>query len=142
MEALRARLSAAELEQFDVYADGGVRRGTDVLKALALGAKGVGLGKPVTYSMCAYGQEGIEAMLRCLRAEFENAMRLVGCTSVSQVRPGVSIFGRASGLWPAHTSCRSPRANPEVCRSRPVAAALAQASRHRAPLVAPRARAV
>ena len=47
-------------ERMEVYVDGGVRRGTDVLKALALGAKAVGIGRPTLYAMAGYGTEGVE----------------------------------------------------------------------------------
>ena len=52
--------------EMEVWVDGGVRRGTDVLKAVALGADAVGLGKPAVYAMSGYGQEGIEKMLDVL----------------------------------------------------------------------------
>ena len=61
--ALKEEFSAEELEDFHVFVDGGVRRGTDILKALALGARAVGLGKPVAYAMSAYGEDGIATML-------------------------------------------------------------------------------
>ena len=53
---------------------------------MALGAKGVGLGKPAVYSMSAYGQIGIEKMLQILREELEKCMRLCGVTRLDQVR--------------------------------------------------------
>jgi L-lactate dehydrogenase (cytochrome) len=49
-------------DKLEVYVDGGIKRGTDVVKALCLGAKAVGLGRPVMYANGAYGQEGIEKM--------------------------------------------------------------------------------
>ena len=87
MAALKEEFSPEELEDFHVFVDGGVRRGTDVLKALALGARCVGIGKPVAYAMSAYGAEGIAAMLAGLKEEFENAMRLMGVTSLDQLNP-------------------------------------------------------
>ena len=89
MQALQENYTAAELEDFHVFIDGGIRRGTDVFKALALGARAVGLGKPVVYAMSAYGQEGIEAMLTGLRVEFQNCMRLCGCTSIADITPAM-----------------------------------------------------
>ena len=68
-----------------MYVDGGIRRGTDVLKALALGARGVGVGRPALYSLASYGQAGVERMLSILRDEMFVGMRLVGCTDVSQL---------------------------------------------------------
>jgi CDGSH-type Zn-finger protein len=87
MAALKEEFSAEELEDFHVFVDGGVRRGTDILKALALGARAVGIGKPVAYAMSAYGEDGIAAMLQGLKGEFENAMRLMGVTSIDQLKP-------------------------------------------------------
>ena len=55
-------------------------------KAIALGAKGVGVGKPAVYAMSAYGQEGIERMLQILREELVLSMRLCGVTSLDQVK--------------------------------------------------------
>ena len=64
--------------QADVFLDGGVRQGTDVLKALALGAKAVFVGRPVLWGLAYKGQEGVEEMLRILNAEFRQAMMLAG----------------------------------------------------------------
>ena len=86
MEALEAEFSAEELEDFHVVLDGGVRRGTDIFKAIALGARSVGVGKPAAFAMSAYGQAGIEQMLSGLRAEFSNVMQLMGVSSVAQIR--------------------------------------------------------
>ena len=52
---------------FDIFIDGGVRRGSDVLKALALGAKAVGVGRAFLYAFCAYGQEGVEKAIQIFR---------------------------------------------------------------------------
>jgi L-lactate dehydrogenase (cytochrome) len=88
MAALREEFPGEdELADFHVLVDGGVRRGSDIFKALCLGARAVGIGKPVTYANSAYGAEGISAMVAGLRGEFENCMRLMGCTDISQLRP-------------------------------------------------------
>eukprot|EP01059_Diplonema_ambulator_P008084 TRINITY_DN17600_c0_g2_i1.p1 TRINITY_DN17600_c0_g2~~TRINITY_DN17600_c0_g2_i1.p1 ORF type:complete len:780 (+),score=335.13 TRINITY_DN17600_c0_g2_i1:45-2384(+) len=76
-------------DKLEVYVDGGVRRGTDILKALALGAKGVGLGKPAVYSMSAYGSEGITKMLDVLYDEFIKAMQLCGAASIKDLKPSM-----------------------------------------------------
>lgn len=68
-----------------VFLDGGVRRGTDVLKALALGASGVFVGRPVVFGLACDGQQGVEKVLQMLRDEFELAMALAGCTKVSDI---------------------------------------------------------
>jgi L-lactate dehydrogenase (cytochrome) len=77
--------------KLDVFVDGGVRRGTDVFKCLALGAKAVGLGRPPLYAMAGYGQEGIEHMLMLLRAELEMTMRLTGCKTLADIRRSMVI---------------------------------------------------
>eukprot|EP01137_Pigoraptor_chileana_P032078 Opistho-2@20888 len=69
----------------EVYLDGGVRRGTDVLKALALGARAVFVGRPVLWGLAYNGQAGVEQMFKLLRDEIELAMTLAGCNKVSEI---------------------------------------------------------
>ncbi|XP_077475154.1 2-Hydroxyacid oxidase 1 [Stigmatopora argus] len=73
----------------DVYLDGGVRRGTDVLKALALGAKAVFIGRPVLWGLSCQGEQGVTAVLQLLRDELTLAMALAGCRSLSEVSPSL-----------------------------------------------------
>ncbi|XP_038972608.1 (S)-2-hydroxy-acid oxidase GLO1-like isoform X2 [Phoenix dactylifera] len=68
-----------------VFLDGGVRRGTDVFKALALGASGVFIGRPVVFSLAAEGEAGVKRVLQMLRDEFEITMALSGCTSLKEI---------------------------------------------------------
>nr|AEZ52381.1 glycolate oxidase [Wolffia australiana] len=68
-----------------VFLDGGVRRGTDVFKALALGAAGVFVGRPVVFSLAADGEAGVKKMLQMLRDEFELTMALSGCTFLNEI---------------------------------------------------------
>ncbi|KAH8172716.1 FMN-dependent dehydrogenase domain-containing protein [Sarocladium implicatum] len=86
MPVLRERGLDRKLE---VYVDGGVRRATDILKALCLGAKGVGIGRPFLYAMSAYGQEGVERAMQLLREEMEMNMRLIGCSKIEDLHPGL-----------------------------------------------------
>jgi L-lactate dehydrogenase (cytochrome) len=72
-------------DDLDVIMDGGVQRGTHVLKALSLGAKAVGLGRYYLFPLAAAGQAGVERALELMRAEIERGMRLMGCTSVNQL---------------------------------------------------------
>ncbi|MBK8247342.1 MAG: alpha-hydroxy-acid oxidizing protein [Gemmatimonadetes bacterium] len=65
--------------------DGGFRRGTDVFKAIALGATAVGIGRPYVWGLGAFGQEGVEAVLTILRKEFELIMKQSGTTTLAQV---------------------------------------------------------
>jgi 4-hydroxymandelate oxidase len=68
-----------------VIVDGGVRRGTDIFKALALGATAVGIGRPQARGLAAFGQPGVEAVLEILRRELKTIMRQAGTTSISQI---------------------------------------------------------
>lgn len=74
-------------DKLEVYIDGGVRRGTDILKALCLGAKGVGLGRPFLYANSCYGRDGVEKAIEILRDEVEMSMRLLGVASVAELKP-------------------------------------------------------
>jgi isopentenyl diphosphate isomerase/L-lactate dehydrogenase-like FMN-dependent dehydrogenase len=77
-----------------VLIDGGFRRGTDIFKALALGAKGVGVGRPYIYGLTAFGQPGVERVLDILRAELTLTMRQCGTVSIRDIGPA-SIEKRA-----------------------------------------------
>jgi len=70
---------------FDVLVDGGIRRGTDVLKALAIGAKAVQIGRPYVWGLAVDGERGVKRVLAMLKDEFELAMKLIGCTSVDEI---------------------------------------------------------
>jgi 4-hydroxymandelate oxidase len=69
--------------------DGGVRRGTDVIKALALGAQAVLIGRPYVWGLAADGQSGAARVLSLLREELEIAMALTGVQDVKSLGPGV-----------------------------------------------------
>ncbi|MGH9149013.1 MAG: alpha-hydroxy acid oxidase, partial [Acidimicrobiales bacterium] len=71
----------------EVYVDGGIRRGTDVLKALALGARAVFVGRPILWGLATGARAGVEAVLAGLREELELALRLCACPSVAAVTP-------------------------------------------------------
>src|SRR5579871_4044157 len=72
-------------DRIDVLMDGGVQRGTHVLKALSVGAKAVGLGRYYLFPLAAAGQAGVERALRLLRTEIERDMRLMGCATIRQL---------------------------------------------------------
>jgi L-lactate dehydrogenase (cytochrome) len=72
-------------DRIDVVMDGGVQRGTHVLKALSLGAKAVGVGRYYLYPLAAAGQAGVERALGLMQAELERDMKLMGCTAIGQL---------------------------------------------------------
>jgi L-lactate dehydrogenase (cytochrome) len=72
-------------DRLDVMMDGGVQRGTHVLKALSLGAKAVGLGRFYLFPLAAAGQPGVERALGLMQTELERDMKLMGCTSIGQL---------------------------------------------------------
>jgi L-lactate dehydrogenase (cytochrome) len=73
-------------ERGDVLLDGGVRRGSDIAKALALGARACLVGRPYLYGLAAGGEGGVDRAFAILRSEFERTLRLMGCTSSAQLR--------------------------------------------------------
>jgi L-lactate dehydrogenase (cytochrome) len=80
-----AEIVDAVADRIDVMMDGGVQRGTHVLKALSLGAKAVGVGRFYLFPLAVAGQAGVERALGLMRAELERAMKLMGCASISQL---------------------------------------------------------
>jgi 4-hydroxymandelate oxidase len=69
-----------------VLVDSGFRRGTDIFKALALGATAVGIGRPYIWGLASFGQEGVEKVLDILRAELLGVMRQAGTRSIAEIR--------------------------------------------------------
>ena len=69
----------------EVYVDGGIRRGTDVLKALALGARAVLVGRPILWGLSVDGQAGVERVLKLLHGELEMAMALAGKPTLASI---------------------------------------------------------
>lgn len=72
---------------FQLFVDGGISRGTDVLKAIALGATAVGIGRPFIYAFSAYGADGVVRAVQILRDEIEMNMRLIGAPTMRDVVP-------------------------------------------------------
>lgn len=85
LDALPDIAEAAE-GKLEILLDGGVRRGTDVIKALALGAKAVMIGRPYVYGLAMDGQAGVERVLEMLKVELRLDMLLSGCEKVSDIR--------------------------------------------------------
>jgi isopentenyl diphosphate isomerase/L-lactate dehydrogenase-like FMN-dependent dehydrogenase len=84
IEALGEVVEAAG-SRMPVLIDGGFRRGTDVFKALALGARAVGIGRPYVWALSAFGQQGVERVLDILRAELQLTMRQCGTPAVRDI---------------------------------------------------------
>lgn len=111
-------------DRIEVFVDGGVRRATDIIKALCLGARGVGIGRPFLYAMSAYGLEGVDRAMQLLREEMEMNMRLIGCTSVDQLNPSLvdtrSLFSHGNGTpsdnlsWSTYDPLANPPQRPKL----------------------------
>ncbi|KAL4787307.1 FMN-dependent dehydrogenase-domain-containing protein [Aspergillus varians] len=104
MPALRER---GWEDKIEIFIDGGVRRATDILKALCLGAKGVGIGRPFLYAMSAYGQPGVDRAMQLLKDELEMNMRLIGAQKIEDLNPSLvdvrGLVGGHSAVVPSDT---------------------------------------
>jgi len=115
MAELRARNWQDKIE---VYIDGGVRRASDVVKAVCLGAKGVGIGRPFLYAMSSYGEAGVCRAIQLLKDEFEMNMRLIGARTVAELTPdlvdtrGLSTHTVTTGSDVLNQTVYSPLTNP------------------------------
>lgn len=91
------KYSPEVFDTMEIYVDGGFKRGTDILKALALGATAVGVGRPYLYAL-AYGQEGVEHMTDILKDELVSSMKLSGVNDVDECHPGMVNTARLEPL--------------------------------------------
>lgn len=89
VEAARGRIR--------IHIDGGIRSGTDIFKALALGAECCWVGRPALWGLAYDGEKGVELMLEMLHAEFKRCMQLTGCTSVKDITPACLGIVRSDG---------------------------------------------
>jgi len=107
LPAIRDRIQ----DRAQLIADGGVRRGTHVLKAIALGADGCSIGRPYLYGLAAGGQAGVERALALFRAEIGRDMALMGRTRVPDITSSdihrLGEFQREPGQSPPVTLLRS-----------------------------------
>ncbi|CAL3966770.1 unnamed protein product [Diplocarpon coronariae] len=90
----------AVFDRLEVFVDGGVMRGTDIFKALCLGARCCGVGRGILYGL-NYGSEGVEKYIEILKDELETTMRMMGVTDLSQVHPGLLNTGAVDHLIPS-----------------------------------------
>jgi L-lactate dehydrogenase (cytochrome) len=84
LEALPEVVAAAK-GQVEVLMDGGVRRGSDIVKAICLGARAVLIGRAYAYGLAAAGEAGVARAIQILKADVERTLRLLGCSSVHQL---------------------------------------------------------
>ncbi|KAF9886104.1 Cytochrome b5 domain-containing protein 1 [Aspergillus nanangensis] len=87
-------------DRMEVYVDGGFRRGGDILKALCLGAKAVGIGRSFLYAL-QYGTEGAEHLVEILKDEMESVMKLIGIKNLSEVHPSLVNTADVDHLVPS-----------------------------------------
>jgi L-lactate dehydrogenase (cytochrome) len=109
VEVMAALRTAGLDRQITVFVDGGIRRGTDIFKCLALGANGVGIGRPVLHGLAAYGEAGVVKAIKMLRDEFATCLMLMGCPTVADIEGEMVI---ASRLQVAPTPTSAPDNNP------------------------------
>jgi isopentenyl diphosphate isomerase/L-lactate dehydrogenase-like FMN-dependent dehydrogenase len=91
IEALQEVVAAVD-GRCEVYMDGGIRRGIDVIKALALGARAVLIGRPVLWGLAVNGQEGVQHVLELLRHELTLSLRLAGCASLVDIQRSLVLL--------------------------------------------------
>ena len=72
-------------DKLEIFLDGGIRRGTDVIKAIALGAKAVLIGRPILWGLAVNGSEGASKVLQLIREETDLAMALCGISNISEI---------------------------------------------------------
>ncbi len=85
--AVIGEVASALAGKAEVYVDGGIRRGTDILKALALGARAVLIGRPIIWGLSVHGADGVKTVLEHLRTELVHAMQLTGTASLAEATP-------------------------------------------------------
>jgi isopentenyl diphosphate isomerase/L-lactate dehydrogenase-like FMN-dependent dehydrogenase len=98
-----APIADAVAGRVDVLVDGGIRRGTDIVKALALGARAVLVGRPVTWGLAVAGADGAQHVLETLLEEFVNALALVGCPRAEELDGGFVTPAPWAGWAGSHT---------------------------------------
>ncbi|GAA3675409.1 alpha-hydroxy acid oxidase [Arthrobacter ginkgonis] len=90
--------------RIEIYVDGGIRRGTDVIKALALGADAVSIGRPYLYGLAAEGEAGVAHVIDLFRQEIVRTMCLLGCDTVAEVRERGAELLRHRAITPSRIS--------------------------------------
>jgi 4-hydroxymandelate oxidase len=86
------KLSPDLKNSLNLILDGGIRRGTDIFKALALGAKAVMTGRPMAWGLASEGENGVSQVIEILITEFKQTMALMGCKDISEIKPDLLEF--------------------------------------------------
>jgi L-lactate dehydrogenase (cytochrome) len=86
--------------RIEVLMDGGIRRGTDIVKAICLGARAVLCGRAYAYGLAAAGEAGVARALKILRADVERTLKLLGCPSIAALDPS---YVNVPSSWQAGT---------------------------------------
>jgi L-lactate dehydrogenase (cytochrome) len=103
-------------DRLEVVLDSGIRRGTHVVKALAMGARACMIGRPYIYALAAFGRPGVDRVLHLLRQETERTLALIGCASVDEVgRHHIASAGRLPEFL--HRSAAQPSTITSIYRS-------------------------
>ena len=96
-------------DRIEVILDGGVRRGTHIVKALAMGARACMAGRPYVYALASYGQPGVSRLLELLRTETERALALLGCASIDELdRDHLRLADKAPAFFADTSQTKSP----------------------------------
>jgi L-lactate dehydrogenase (cytochrome) len=111
IEALPAIVDAVA-GRAEVYLDSGVRRGTDIVAALALGARAVLIGRPYAYGLAIAGEDGVREVLRNLAADFDLTLGLSGHRSVAELGPGALVPAPAHAVQHAPAEEHQPAGGP------------------------------
>lgn len=80
--------------RIEIFVDGGIRRGTDILKALALGAKAVLIGRPLVWGLACNGEQGVSQVIQIFEEELRIAMALTGCTQINDINQQILYWSK------------------------------------------------
>ena len=102
IEVLPEIFSAVD-DKAEIYLDGGIRRGTDIYKAIALGARAVLIGRPLFWGLAVNGESGLSSVIEILREELDATMGMCGCTEIASINDeDISLFSPLLSAFPNH----------------------------------------
>ncbi|CAM0138774.1 unnamed protein product [Umbelopsis sp. WA50703] len=114
LEVLPEVVNAVKGTKVEVYVDGGIRKGTDVFKAIALGARAVFLGRPIVYGLAYQGEAGVRQVLSLISYEFRLAMSLAGCTDINKITSDYIIPAEELSLAKSYAKYYPKTATPKL----------------------------